>query len=255
MNRVQREDKTAIQFLKEMLSLKSVNGDEEHVVRLIESFLKDSGIEVDIKSLGSNRANLIARLKGNGSRPCLMFSGHMDTVAPGEMPWDYDPYGAQEADGKIYGRGASDMKGGLAAMVVAMLKLAQTRAPLKGNLILAATAGEESGCLGAQALVAGGVLDGVGAMIIGEPTHENLVVTHKGALWLEVESFGKTAHGSMPEQGSNAIAHMNKAISDLSNYTFKYEENPFLGGPTLNIGTNICAQVISPVQHSTEMTF
>lgn len=161
----------AIQLLKEMLQLKSVNppGDEEPVANLIASVLQLNGIAAEVKTLDRNRANVVARISGSGTKQSLVFSGHMDTVPPGDIPWQFDPYEAVEHEGKIYGRGASDMKSGLAAMVMALVEIAKSGVKLQGDLILAATAGEEVDCLGAHAMVKNGLLDGVGAMVIGEP--------------------------------------------------------------------------------------
>ncbi|BCJ85956.1 M20 family metallopeptidase [Effusibacillus dendaii] len=228
----------AVQFLKEMIRLKSVNppGDEEPVARLIEAMLKKSGIESEVRILGTNRANLVARIKGTGAKKSLVYSGHMDTVPPGDISWKFDPYGAVEHEGHVYGRGASDMKGGLAAMVVAMTEIARSGVTLQGDLVLAATAGEEVDCCGARAMVEEGLLQEVGAMVIGEPSNGEIFTAHKGALWLEITAYGKTAHGSMPEQGVNAIEHMNRFINALRDrFKFRYDRDHLLGEPTLNL--------------------
>lgn len=232
--------KQAVEFLKEMLRLKSVNppGDEAPVARLIESLLREQGIEAAVKDLGDNRAYLVARLKGNGKKKSLVFTGHMDTVPPGEIEWVFDPYMGIEQDGKIYGRGTSDMKSGLAAMIWAMIEIVHSGTVLEGDLVLAATAGEEVDCLGARAMVEDGLLSGVGAMVVGEPSNGEIFIAHKGALWLELISYGKTAHGSMPDQGINAIEHMTTAMDRLRDrFTFKYSPDALLGGPTLNLAT------------------
>jgi succinyl-diaminopimelate desuccinylase len=229
----------AVAFLKDMLRMKSVNppGDEEPVARLVESKLHEYGIEAEVKSLGSNRANLVARIPGTGEKKSLVYSGHMDTVPTGEVPWEFDPFGATEHDGRIYGRGASDMKSGLAAMVVAMTEVARSGAQLQGDLILAATAGEEVDCRGALAMVEEGLLKDVGTMAISEPSNGKIFVAHKGALWVEITCYGKTAHGSMPEQGVNAIEHTNTLINALRHdFEFRYEEHDLLGEPTMNLG-------------------
>lgn len=228
----------AIQLLKDMLRLKSVNppGDEEPVARLIASVLQQYGIAAEVKLLDHNRANVVARIAGNGTKKGLVFSGHMDTVPPGDLPWEFDPYEAMEQEGKIYGRGASDMKSGLAAMVMALVEIARSGTELQGDLVLAATAGEEVDCLGAHAMVNDGLMEGVGAMVIGEPSNGEIFVAHKGALWLEITAFGKTAHGSMPEQGSNAIEHINAFINALrQRFRFQFERDHLLGEPTLNL--------------------
>jgi len=191
-----------------------------------------------VRPLGPNRANLVARLKGLGNKKSLVFCGHMDTVSIGEIPWEHEPFGAEEIDGCIYGRGSSDMKGGLAALIMAMIEVSKSGITLEGDLIFAATAGEEVDCIGANTMVADGILSDAGAMVIAEPSEGEIFVTHKGALWLEVISYGKTAHGSMPEHGINAIDNMNCFINTLHDkFKFKYEEDILLGGPTLNIAT------------------
>lgn len=229
----------AIDFLKKLLVTNSVNppGNEEEVARIISDKLKENGIEATIRSLGPNRAYLVARVKGKGNKKSLVFSGHMDTVPPGDMPWEHGPFEAKEIDGCIYGRGASDMKSGLAALTMAMIEIAKSQVSLEGDLVLAATAGEEVDSLGARTMIEDGILNDAGAMIIGEPSNGEIFVAHKGALWIEIVSYGKTAHGSMPEQGINAIDNMYAFMNALYNYKFNYKEDSMLGGPTLNIGT------------------
>lgn len=230
----------SINLLKDLLNINSVNppGNEEQVARVIAEKLKESGIESTIRPLGPNRAYLVARLKGKGNKKSLVFSGHMDTVPPGDIPWEHDPFAAEEIDGCIYGRGASDMKGGLAALTMAMIEIARSGVSLEGDLVLAATAGEEVDTIGAKTMVEDKILSDAGAMVIGEPSNGEVFVAHKGALWIEVISYGKTAHGSMPEQGINAIDNMYAFISALRNkFKFKYEEDKLLGGPTLNLST------------------
>ncbi|WP_040393985.1 M20 family metallopeptidase [Effusibacillus pohliae] len=228
----------AVELLKETIRMKSVNppGDEEPVARLLQSVLQKSGIETEIRKLAPNRCNLVARIRGTGSKSNLIFSGHMDTVPPGDIAWEFDPYGAVEKDGRIYGRGASDMKSGLTAMAVAMTEIARSGVALQGDLILAATAGEEVDCCGARALVEEGLLQGAAALVIGEPSNGRIFIAHKGALWLEITAYGRTAHGSMPEQGVNAIEHMNRFINALRNqFRFRYEADEMLGEPSVNL--------------------
>lgn len=230
----------AINFLKELLNINSVNppGNEEEVARKISDKLKENGIESTIRQLGPNRAYLVARIKGKGNKKSLVFSGHMDTVPTGDMPWEHKPFDASEINGYIYGRGSSDMKSGLAALTMAMIEIAKSQVTLEGDLVLAATAGEEVDCLGAKAMIEDGILNDAGAMIIGEPSNCEIFVAHKGALWIEVVSYGKTAHGSMPELGINAIDNMNTFINVLyDKFKFNYIEDTLLGGPTINVGT------------------
>jgi len=137
----------------------------------------------------------------------------------------------------LYGRGASDMKGGLISMLYAMGLLRKGGIVPAGDIVLAATAGEEVDSLGARSFVRDGGLEKVAAAVIAEPTGMDVVVAEKGVLWLELESRGKTAHGSRPELGVNAITGMMEVLVKLQGYQFASEPHPLLTPPTLNIGT------------------
>ncbi|MEB3103855.1 M20 family metallopeptidase [Ferviditalea candida] len=234
------KQREAVEFLQRLIQINSVNppGNERWVADVIAERAKKYGLDNEIIRLDENRANIIVRLKGSGSKPALVFSGHLDTVPAGENPWIADPFSGEEIDGKIYGRGASDMKSGVAAMIEAMISLHAAGAEFPGDIIFAGTAGEEVDCLGAQAFMDENVFSAAGAIVIGEPTSGEVFIAHKGALWLEITTYGKTAHGSMPDQGINAIVHMNQIINRLQQYSFSYaEKHQLLGEPTLNIST------------------
>lgn len=229
----------AIELLCELIKQKTVNppGNERLVADILAEELKSSGIEVKIRDLGNNRANVISRIKGTGEKKALVFNGHMDTVPPGDVEWIYDPYSAHIDGQKIYGRGAVDMKSGIAAMVLAVKAIKEANLKLKGDLIFAAVSGEEDDSIGAWDYVKTEGLDEIGAMVIGEPSLCEINVAEKGALWLKITTIGKTAHGSTPDKGLNAIVFMNEIINKLSNYKFKFKKNQMLSDPTLNIGT------------------
>ena len=167
----------------------------------------------------------------------LGFTGHIDTVPLGTAAWQADAFGASMEGGKLYGRGSSDMKSGVAAFVCAALRHAEMlkRGP---GVTLVITADEECGCGGAAYLVKQGKLLGeVGALVIGEPTANYPLVGHKGALWLDVTTRGITAHGSMPERGDNAIYKAAAAIDKLRGFEFGGAPHPLMGRATLNVGT------------------
>lgn len=230
----------SIKFLKNLICLDSMNppGNELFVSQVIAEKLKYAGIEYQIYNFDHNRAYLLAKIKGETSKNSLAFVGHMDTVPIGEIPWKFNPLGSIESDGKIYGRGASDMKSGLAALVMAMIEVKNSTKTLKYDLILAATAGEEIDCIGAKLIDYDKALKDVGIIVIGEPTNGEIVIAHKGALWIEITSFGKSAHGSMPELGINAINNMILFINALnSQFKFNFDYDNLLGEPSLNIGT------------------
>jgi succinyl-diaminopimelate desuccinylase len=158
-----------------------------------------------VEESAPERPNVIALVEGGMPGPTLMFEGHTDVVTEGDRAaWSHDPFGAAIVDGRLYGRGAADMKGGLAAMLFAAAALA-SEGPFPGRLLLAALADEEGLMLGVKDFVARGHTAGVAAAIVCEPEGGEVCVAQKGALRLAVEARGRMAHGAMPEQGLNPI--------------------------------------------------
>lgn len=230
---------SAVELTQELIRFDTVNppGNEtpcaEHLGRLLEA----AGFEIAYHPLAEGRNNLIARIGGNGSKLPLCFTGHTDTVPLGLQPWSVGPHAADIADGKLYGRGASDMKSGVAAFVVAAIELADRLQGTPG-LVLVITAGEEVACQGAFDLVRrGDVLGEAGAIVVAEPSSNKPWIGHKGALWLKAVTAGVTAHGSMPEKGVNAVHKAARGIAKLEDFDFNVARHPVLGGPTLNVGT------------------
>ena len=225
--------------LADLVRLNSVNppGNEAPVARYVADALAGAGLDTSVIGLAENRANVVARLRGNGARPGLMFCGHLDTVHPGQAPWQRDPFGAEMAGGRMYGRGTADMKGGLAAVIAAVTALARAGVELQGDVIVAGTAGEEVDCLGARQLLASGELNGVGALVVPEPTGLALASAHRGAQWLRLTTRGKAAHGSMPQLGVNAILHMGQLLDRIRHHRFECRPHPLLAPPTVNAGT------------------
>lgn len=226
-------------LLQEMLRFNTTNapGNEQPLAEMIAELIKQHGFEVDVDVFTENRANVTGRMKGSGERPALLFNGHLDVVPVGEMAWDHDPFAGVIADGKVYGRGSSDMKGGLAAMLVAAFAVHAAGKKLKGDLVFAGSAGEETDSVGAKLFVKKNGLDGIGAIVVGEPSSCGINVAEKGALWVQVTTKGKTAHGAFPHEGKNAILAMNAVLNKLSTYKFKITENALLSPPTMNIST------------------
>ena len=212
-------------------------GNEAPVAQYLMDILAGIGLEAQVVPLVKGRANVIARLPGRRAAPALMFCGHLDTVGLGQIDWQHDPFGAEIVNGRLYGRGASDMKGGLAAVVAAIDALSHAGMKLGGDVIVAGTAGEEVDFLGARQLLASGALNGVGALVVPEPTSLRLVTAHRGLTWLRLTTQGKAAHGSMPELGVNAILHMYALIERLQHHRFTHKPHPLLRSSTVNIGT------------------
>lgn len=166
-----------------------------------------AGLDVVVEEAAPGRPNVIGVLEGRSEGPAVMFCGHLDTVGVEGMS---DPFTPRVANGRLYGRGAQDMKSGVAAMIAAAGTLA--RSWTRGRLIVAAVADEEHASLGAQALVRTWKAD---AGIVTEPTGLAMATAHKGFAWLELETRGRAAHGSRPEEGRDAIAHMGRVLGAL----------------------------------------
>jgi succinyl-diaminopimelate desuccinylase len=228
-----------IKFCQELVRIKSVNppGNELSIAEYVASTLKKFGLDVELVRHSATRASVLARLKSLGEKPGLLYNGHLDTVPVGAEKWVHDPFAAEIAEGKIWGRGTVDMKGGLAALIVTAKTLAEVRMSLRGDFILAATAGEETDSQGAMAIATRSDLESLQAVIIGEPSNNGLYIAEKGALWLELSTHGKTAHGATPELGQNAVMMMLKLVGELEKLKIPYEEHPLLGGSTRSVNT------------------
>ncbi|HCJ1737748.1 TPA: M20 family metallopeptidase [Klebsiella pneumoniae] len=225
-----------LELARQLLGFNTINppGSEADCMRFFADWLDDSGFEVSLSSFGEGRCNLIASLPGAKSGKPLAFTGHLDTVPLGNARWQYDPFGSQMEDGRLYGRGSSDMKAAIAAFAVACVH--QREAILAGRgAVLLITGGEETGCDGARALIASATLPEVGALIVGESTANYPVIGHKGALWLRCETRGKTAHGAMPELGINAIYLAADALGKIQHFS-PGAPHPLMKQPTLNVG-------------------
>ncbi|HDI0501935.1 TPA: ArgE/DapE family deacylase [Listeria innocua] len=203
---MERERK--IQILKDIVNIDSTNGHEEQVANYLQKLFAEYGIESKKVQYDVDRASLVSEIGSNDGK-VLAFSGHMDVVDAGDVSkWKFPPFEATEHEGKIYGRGATDMKSGLAAMVIAMIELHEEKQKLNGKIKLLATVGEEVGELGAEQLTQKGYADDLDGLIIGEPSGHRIVYAHKGSINYTVKSTGKNAHSSMPEFGVNAIDNL-----------------------------------------------
>ena len=227
-----------IALASRLVAFDTVNppGRELECARYLEGVLKAEGFDTRLVPMGGERASLIARRGRQRTGKPLVFTGHIDVVPLGTRPWASDPFGGRVADGKLHGRGSSDMKGGVAAFVAAAC--AEAAAIERDHeVVLLITAGEETGCEGASSIVEAGLQGEAGALVVCEPTANVPYVGHKGALWLKAIAEGKTAHGSMPEQGDNAVYKAARAVERLTCFDFRCERHPVLGAPTLNVGT------------------
>ena len=230
--------KSAVQLTRELLAFNTINppGNEQACAYFVGKILEDAGFKVETYEFADGRTNLIAHVNLQKDSLPICFTGHLDVVPLGTQEWQKDPFGGEIENGKIYGRGSSDMKSGIAAIVLAAARLASLKNSQAG-IYLVITGGEETGCIGAKHLAQlPGMLHNVGALVVAEPTSNYPLIGHKGALWLECITKGVTAHGSTPEQGVNAIYKAAKAVSLLEQFSFN-DSHPILGKPTLNVGT------------------
>jgi succinyl-diaminopimelate desuccinylase len=230
---------SAVELTQRLIRFNTVNppGDERACARHVGHLLEGAGFSVSYHEFADRRTSLVARIGGSADKPPLCFTGHVDTVPLGAMPWSSEPFAAETSNGKLYGRGSSDMKSGVAAIVCAMLELAPKlqRSP---GVVLVITAAEETGSEGAYQLAQmRDVLGEAGAIVVAEPTANYPFVGHKGALWLKGRTHGVTAHGSMPERGVNAIYKAVRAVDKLEHFDFNLKPHTVLGLPTLNVGT------------------
>jgi succinyl-diaminopimelate desuccinylase len=229
---------SALDLALDLIRLDTVNppGNETPAVDLLEGRLAAAGFDTERHEHAAGRPNLIARLRGTDpERPALCMTGHVDTVPLGGAPWSVKPFG-ELRDGRLNGRGASDMKGGVAAVVVAAERVAALGRGEAG-LELVFTAAEETGCEGARYLADAGVLGRAGAVLVAEPTGGLPHVAHKGVLFARARTEGVSAHGSAPHLGRNAIYPLARAVVALAETGFDVPAHPLLGEPTLNVGT------------------
>ncbi len=233
------QEMEVVRLCQEMVRIKSVNppGDEIQIAEYIAQILDRAGLEVEIVKHSPTRASVLAILKSSRKIPPLLYSAHLDTVPLGAEKWSHEPFDAAISDGKIWGRGTADMKGGLAALIVAAKELAQSGLPFRGDLILALTAGEEVDSLGATYIATRTELGPVQAVMIPEPSGNDVYVAEKGALWLELTTYGRTAHGAMPELGENAVIMMVDLIKELQQLHIPFEEHHMLGGFSMSVNT------------------
>jgi acetylornithine deacetylase/succinyl-diaminopimelate desuccinylase-like protein len=208
------------------------------VAEFLGGFAKAAGLPVELHEVLPKRPNLIIRLAPQGRvRQRVLLAPHLDTIGePGSWPELVSPI---EKHGRVYGRGACDTKGSVAAMLTALLRLAKSGSrPQHTEVVFAGLADEENAQTGSRALVGSGFRADLA--IVGEPTGLRIVTAHKGDTWLRLETHGKAAHGARPELGVNAVHQMAKVVDLLeTQYAAKLKErtHPLLGHATVNVGS------------------
>jgi acetylornithine deacetylase len=233
------------QLLRELVAIDSVNpslvpgaSGEAAASQFLHDFLRRHGIAAELEEAAPGRPNVVALLSAGGApaassdkkSAALAILAHIDTVGAGDMA---DPFKPREREGKLYGRGALDIKSGIAAMCAAAIA-ARDAGALKKPLLIAAVVDEECNSLGTEALLRSYMAD---AAVVLEPTDLRLVIAHKGYAWFEVVTHGRSAHGSLPAEGRDAIRMMGRVLNLLDALDRKLaalELHPLLGHASLH---------------------
>src|SRR5690625_3988451 len=193
---IQEELETLLFQLIKIESHSFVDGHENNLANYIKNYFEDLGIEVKTQEVVEGRFNVIASVRGKGEGPTVLLNGHMDTVPAYTMENAFKPF---VEDGKIHGRGSVDMKGALAAMMMVLTNIKRHNITLSGDVVFAATVGEEDYSPGAYHLSNSGVK--ADYIIVGEPTGMEVGIAHKGVVWGEATFEGISVHGSVPDKG------------------------------------------------------
>ncbi len=227
-----------ITLLRDLVAIDSVNpalvhgaAGEQEMARRIAAELMTIGLDVHVTEVAPGRPNVVGVLEGRTPGRSLMFCGHTDTVGVNGM---HRPFQADVREGRVYGRGSEDMKGGVAAMIGAARSLVETGGLESGRLIVAAVVDEEHASIGAEALVAGWRADGA---VVTEPTGLDIAVAHKGFQWVSIETRGRAAHGSRPRDGRDAILRMGRVLVALEALDARLQRgraHPSLGTASLH---------------------
>jgi acetylornithine deacetylase/succinyl-diaminopimelate desuccinylase family protein len=226
---------SARQILEELVRIPSETGAEQAAADGFAGWCEEAGLEVAMEEVESGRCNVVARWEV-GRRPHLLLIGHLDTVPVGDG-WTRDPFGAEVSGGRLYGRGACDMKGGLAAMLGAISELRRRDEEPYGDVTLAAVVGEEEDSVGTRALVGRGLHADMA--VLSEPTAMRLVVSNRGLLNFRVIVTGAAAHASAPALGRNAIIAAAALVLEIrtADDELARHRHPVFGPPSLTVGT------------------
>ena len=249
-----------VELTQELIRFNTINppGNEDQICEYLQGILEANGYECRKVEFAPRRTSLVAKIGScSASKPSICFTGHVDVVPLGARAWKFEPFAGVIDDGKLYGRGSSDMKSGVAAFVVAAIRMAN-EAKQGAGVSMVITAGEETGCEGAFHVAASqeilDFLGPAGCFVVAEPTANEPLLGHKGAYWLKAKTEGITAHGSMPERGENAFYKLAKAAITLEQFTFDTPPHALMGQGTLNVGTAKAGLNINSVPDAAEMT-
>ncbi len=228
-----------VQTLADLVRINSINPSlsadgkgETEIGAYVADALETLGLAVTVYEIEAGRVNTVGILKGTGNGRSLLLNAHLDTVGIEGMTGD--PFGAEIRDGRLYGRGAQDMKGSLAAMLGATKALVDGGVTLAGDLLLTAVADEEYTSIGTEDLVKRVTAD---AAIVTEPSDLTLCRAHRGFIWYDVETFGRAANGSRYQEGIDANMRMGRFLAQLDKLEQELRHrpaHPLTGPPSLH---------------------
>src|SRR5512143_1358212 len=225
-------------LLTRMVRSRSLNppGDVRECAGIIAEALKLRGLPAEVIEEKPGVANVVSQLTGKENGKTLVWNGHFDVVTPGE-DWELDPFGGEYRDGFIHGRGTSDMKSGLAAMIIALGALKKAGSPFKGRIVFQAVGDEETGSdAGTLCMVRRGIGAGAEFAVVSEPTNLQVTIGNRGLRWLEVSVKGRASHAGRPHIGANAIHAAARIINELGNLQFKAHQPLFeIPRPSLSV--------------------
>ena len=232
-----------IQLTQDLVRIPSVRGNktggnEKEVALFLARLIEEMGLDVIVEEVEPNSPNVIGVLQGEEEGPCLMFECHTDVVTEGDVSdWKYGPFEGRRVGNRIYGRGACDTKGNLAAAVKAIQAISLSGIPFKGKILLGILVDEEGMMSGVKHFIRRGWAKGVHAAIICEPVENHLCITQKGALRVELLTTGKMSHGAMPLAGLNPIPPMVSILDRIRRLEEEEIEtlgkDPYLGFPSI----------------------
>ncbi len=231
------EKQGARELLEQVLAIPTVNGISKEIdlARHLEIYFKEYGISAWVQPLDEKRGNLIAEVEGVNKEITVIWNGHLDTVPYGNREeWETDPQTPVLREGRMYARGASDMKSGLAAMVSAMCQMKKAGKEPLYTLRFMGTCDEEKNGDGAGRILEEGLLGTPQAILIGEPTNNALGIVQKGCLWLKLSFSGRTSHSAYPARGTNAVQHGLELCQGLRAFVHGFS-HPLLGEATAEI--------------------
>jgi acetylornithine deacetylase/succinyl-diaminopimelate desuccinylase family protein len=238
MMKKDRTDEEIIHLTRELVRTPSVNppADTRRCADLILNAFQKEQIESGIVEGRTGACNVVARLPGKGRGKTLLLNGHMDVVPPGEN-WTVDPFGAEIRDNRIYGRGSSDMKSGIASMMAAMIEMKRSGIPFYGEILFAAVCDEETGSeFGTVHLLKKGFGKNADFAIVAEPTRLRVEIGNRGLRWIDITVRGKASHAGRPHLGTNAIFYGARLVEAIHSMKFKNRNDAFdVPEPSLSV--------------------